>query len=578
MHACFHCGEPIATGIDLVAHVGDAPRAVCCHGCAAAAEWIAGLGLADYYRLRSAPAARPDDEAQFDAWDRPALQRMHVREHAARDGARRAEIVFLVDRLRCAACAWLIERALSSLAGVADVGVNAAARRVRLVFDPDAARLSDAMRLLARLGYAARPLEAAALDALRRDENRDALKRLIVAGLGAMQAMMYAVALYAGSFDGIDPATRDFFRWLGFLVATPVVAYSAQPFFAGAVREWRARRLSMDTPVAVAIALIYLASLVETITGGREIYFDSVGMFVFFLLGARYVELRVRHRAGDLVDALARLQPATAERLTDAGPELVGVHELAAGDRIRVAAGASVPADGTLASGACRVDESLLSGEATPRRRTAGDVLIAGSLLLDGPVELVVRHVGAETVLAGIVRLVTRAATEKPRLAREADRRTRHFVIRVLILTVATALAWLAVDPSRARCGFSVAARVTSRTMPASTVSAPTWRTTSSTGPSSSRLPAISASPVVRRRGVDSPETSDSSTRHAALASVPSAGTLAPAATRMRSPATSSCTPTVSVPPSPMRSAVAGCNRASASTRSPARCRARSST
>ncbi|MDC8012605.1 heavy metal translocating P-type ATPase [Tahibacter soli] len=451
MTACFHCGEPIPAGVDLAARVGDASHAVCCHGCAAAAQWIAGLGLADYYRLRTEPAARPDEDAAFDAWDRPALQRMHVREHGGSEpGERRAEIVFVVDRLRCAACAWLIERALASLAGVAEVGVNAAARRVRLVFDPTVARLSDAMRLVARLGYAARPLEAAALDALRRDENRDALKRLIVAGLGTMQAMMYAVALYAGSFDGIDVATRDFFRWLGFLVATPVVAYGAQPFFRGSLREWRARRLSMDTPVAVAVALIYVASLVETIAGGREIYFDSVSMFVFFLLAARYVELRARHRAGDLVDALARLQPATAERIGDGGTETVGVHELVAGDRIRVAAGASVPADGTLASAACRVDESLVSGESTPRRRTTGDALIAGSLLLDGPVELIVRHVGADTVLAGIVRLVTRAATEKPHLARDADRRTRHFVVRVLVLTAATALAWLALDPSRA--------------------------------------------------------------------------------------------------------------------------------
>jgi Cu2+-exporting ATPase len=446
MNACFHCGEPVPVGVEIAARVGGETRAVCCHGCAAAAEWIAGLGLADYYRLRDAPAARPDEDTAFDAWDRPALARLHVRVHEPR----RAEVVFLVESLRCAACAWLIERALGSLAGVADVGVNAAARRVRLVFDPQVTKLSDAMRLLARLGYAPRPLEAAALDALRRDEHRDAVKRLVVAGLGAMQAMMYAVALYAGGFDGIDPATRDFFRWLGFLVATPVVAYSAQPFYRGMLREWRARRLSMDTPVAVAIALIYVASLVETVTGGREIYFDSVTMFVFFLLAARYVELRARHRAGDLVDALARLTPATAERRTGDTWERVGVHELVPGDRVRVAAGASVPADGVLDTGTCRVDEALITGESTPRNRSAGERLIAGSLLVDGPVELVVSHVGADTVLAGIVRLVTRAATDKPRLAREADRRTRHFVVRVLLLTTATALAWLALDPSRA--------------------------------------------------------------------------------------------------------------------------------
>jgi len=206
----------------------------------------------------------------------------------------------------------------------------------------------------------------------------------------------------------------------------------------------------MDTPIALAIALIYAASLVETVVRGRDIYFDSVSMFVFFLLGARYVEMRARHRAGDLVDALARLQPPTAERLTAAGSEQVGVHELAPGDRIRVGAGAIMPADALLSSAACRVDESLLTGESTPQRRMPGDALIAGSLVIDGPLEANVERIGADTVLAGIVRMVTRAATGKPALAREADRRAGRFVLRVFVTTLATAAVWMVVDPSRA--------------------------------------------------------------------------------------------------------------------------------
>jgi Cu2+-exporting ATPase len=446
MKRCFHCGEPVPDGVATFATVAGERRPVCCTGCHAAAEWIAGLGLEDYYRLRTETAARPLQDADFSAWDRPALRRLHVREHAPE----RAEIVFFVDGLRCAACAWLIERTFGAMPGVREIAVNAPARRVRLVFDPGRARLSELMSRLAGLGYSPQPLDAAALDAARTREDRDALKRLIVAGLGAMQAMMYAVALYAGSFDGIEATTRDFFRWLGFLVATPVVLYSARPFFAGAWRAARARQLSMDTPVAIAIALIYGASLVETLTHGREIYFDSVSMFVFLLLGARYLEMRARHRTGDLVDALARLQPATAERLTASGSETVGVHELVAGDRVRVGAGAVIPADGVLVSGTCSVDESLLTGEATPQRRAANDALAAGAIALDGPVEMRVERVGADTVLAGIVRMVTQAASSRPALVRDADRRVQRFVLRVLVLTAVTALGWALVDPSRA--------------------------------------------------------------------------------------------------------------------------------
>lgn len=429
-----------------MARVQGQERAVCCPGCKAAAEWIDNLGLGDYYRLRSEPAPRGGDGADYSAWDRPALRRLHVRTSSPDH----AEVIVLVDGLRCAACAWLIERAMRGMPGIHDVGINALARRVVLEFDPGKLELSALLSALARLGYDAHPLTAEMLDSQRQRESRAALKRLVVAGLGTMQAMMMAVALYAGVFDGIDPAVREFFRWLGVLVATPVVLYSAQPFFRGAWREWRTRRLSMDTPVALAIALIYLASLLGVIVGGHEIYFDSVCMFVLFLLLGRHLALRARHRASDVVDALSRLQPVLADRREGDAFVTIAVHELEPGDIVRVASGAPIPADGELVGPRCRVDESLVSGESTAVRREPGQALIAGSLLVDGPVELKVRHIGADTVLAGIVRLVTRAASERPQIARLADARAARFVVRVLLVTVATALGWAWFDPSRA--------------------------------------------------------------------------------------------------------------------------------
>ncbi|MEO6687517.1 MAG: heavy metal translocating P-type ATPase metal-binding domain-containing protein, partial [Dokdonella sp.] len=430
----------------LTAKVGGNMQPVCCIGCQAAVEWIAGLGLADYYRLRDGPAARATSEAGYAEWDRPRLARMHVRTISVN----RSEAVLLVDGLRCAACAWLIERALTSVPGVHEVGVNAVMRRVRIVFDPQSIRLSELMQALARLGYAPHPVCASAIDSLRQRESRIAMKRLAVAGLGTMQAMMYAVALYAGVFDGIDSSVREFFRWMGMLVATPVVLYSASAFFAGALREWRARRLSMDTPIAIAVASIYVASAAATMRGSGEVYFDSVSMFVLFLLLGRYVEMRTRHRASDVVDALARLQPATAERRVGERYETVGVHELEIGDRVRVASGSSFPVDGTLIAARCLIDESVLTGESTPRSHLAGDAVIAGSVALDGPVEIDVRRLGADTLLAGIARLVTRAGSARPRLVTIADIAAARFVLRILAITALTAVAWLVLDPARA--------------------------------------------------------------------------------------------------------------------------------
>ncbi|MBO9663015.1 heavy metal translocating P-type ATPase [Dokdonella sp.] len=445
---CWHCGEPLPAADAPQAQVGGVARTVCCQGCRAAAEWIDKLGLADYYRLRSEPAQRPSAAASdADAWERADLARHVVREL---DGDER-ETILLVDGLRCSACVWLIERSLGALAGVRRVQVNAGAQRARVVWDATRCSLPRILAALARTGYRGLPLDVAALDDARRRESRLALKRLIVAGFGAMQAMMYASALYLGAFDASDTSTRDLFRWLGLLVATPVVFYSAAPFFAGALRSVRARRLGMDVPVALAIALIYLASLVEAIRGGEEVYFDSIGMFVFFLLVGRYLEMRARHRAGDLGDALARLTPMFADRVrADGSLERVAAAELARGDRVHVAEGGAVPADGVLESGHCRVDEALLSGESAAVAKRTGDMLVAGSLLVQGPARLRVEQIGADTVLAGILALVARAQTERPRLAVAGERAAAGFVARVLALAALTAFGWSLLDPARA--------------------------------------------------------------------------------------------------------------------------------
>ena len=447
-HACWHCGDALPERDAPVATIGGQPRTMCCHGCRAAAEWIEQLGLADYYRLRSEPAQRPSAaRASGQAWSRPGIERHLVRDAA--DGTR--EAVLLVDGIRCSACVWLIERSLGAVPGIERVQVNATARRARVVWRPDVTSLEHVVEALARTGYEALPLDAEAIDDARQRESRAALKRLVVAGFGAMQAMMYATGLYLGAFHGIDDSTRDLLRWFGLLVATPVVFYSARPFFEGARRALRARVLGIDVPVALAIALIYAASVFEALRGGLEVYFDSVSMFVFILLVGRHLEMRARHRAGDLTDALARLAPRFADRIRDDGSlERVGAAELKPGDRVHVAEGSGVPADGTLASAACRVDEALLSGESVPVRKRRGDPLVAGSLVVEGPAELLVERVGSETVLAGIALLVTRAATTRPRLAQAGERAAAGFVARVLVLATLTAIGWILVDPSRA--------------------------------------------------------------------------------------------------------------------------------
>lgn len=407
------------------------------------------MGLSDFYQLRAHQHANTEGVIQTDhrVWQRPELQRHVLR----KIDSTKNEVQLLIDGVRCNGCVLFLERVILQSSGVKEIHINALTRRARVVFDEAHISLTDLLVVFSKAGYNPRPLDSASLNDSRKDESRDLLKRLLVAGFGMMQAMMFALVIYLGPSDEINGPTLDFFRWLGFLVTSPVVLYSAQPFFKGALRGLRGRELNMDVPISIAVALIYGASLFQATQGGAEVYFDSVSMLVFFLLTGRYLEMRVRHRAMDSTDALARLTPAWAERRDKNGDyEKVSVHELQRDDIVRVPEGGHVPADGLLISQAAQLDEALLSGEAATQHKQRGDALIAGSVVLRSPIEFCVTHSGADTFLATLASLATRAQAMRPRLAQAGQVAATRFVIRVLSLTVITAVTWLIIQPDRA--------------------------------------------------------------------------------------------------------------------------------
>jgi Cu2+-exporting ATPase len=449
--ACFHCGLPVPPGTRFHLEIDGAERAMCCPGCVAVAELILGTGLTAYYRYREQPAANPEfarstalDELQ--RYDLPAVQRTFV--HSGEGAVRHATLA--MNGMRCAACVWLIERHLRRQPGVTDIVINLGSERAQLSWRDGETRLSTLLREIARLGYGAHPYRPDWQEAARHEEFRAALRRLAVAGIGAMQVMMFAAALYAGALQGMAQSYREFLRIVSALVATPVIVYAARPFFLSAWRDLRNRRLGMDVPVALAIASAYAASLAATTLRMGEVYFDSACMFVFLLSLGRFLEMRARHRAADRVEGALRRPPETATRLVEQRQEVVAVHELVAGDRALVKPGETVPADGRVAEGIGWVNESMLTGEHWPRRKAPGDAVVGGTQNGESPLTIVVERAGSESVLAGIIRLVDRAGVEKPPIARLADRAAQVFVPGVLVLAALVAVAWWPSGPARA--------------------------------------------------------------------------------------------------------------------------------
>jgi Cu2+-exporting ATPase len=451
---CFHCGERVPPGARYSVRVDGLWKPMCCAGCEAVASAILGRGLGDYYRLRESVCSTPQASSdELELYDDPAVQRSFVR----RNGDR-SEALLLLEGLRCPACAWLNEQVISAQPGVLGVSVNYATHAATVSWDSARARLSDLLRAVQEIGYRASPFDASRAIALQRAERRSALARIAVAGLGAMQVMMYAVPAYLAGDGEMSADIALLMRWASLALALPVVFYSAWPFFAGAWRDLRAGRLGMDVPVALGIAVAFAASVAATLRGAGEVYFDSVTMFVFLLLLGRYFEILARQRAGGALSHLACLTPEFANRLRDfprsLESERVAVAALAAGEIVLVRPGETFPADGLVAQGVGAASEALVSGEASPVAKSPGSTVIAGSSNLSSPLFVKVTRIGPDTLLSSILRLADHAAAEKPRLIRLADRAVSWFIACVIALAGVAAWYWAAEDPARALPAF----------------------------------------------------------------------------------------------------------------------------
>ncbi len=451
--SCFHCGLPVADGLELTVSIEGTEQPMCCHGCQAVARAIVDAGHSDFYRHRTAPAPTgkelvPEFIQQTQVYDHPEIQKTFVRH----SGDHEHEAALILEGISCAACAWLNERHLSRLPGVLDVQVNYATHRARVRWDDTRIRLSEILQAIHNIGYTAHPYDPARQQQARERERRVQLRRIGIAGVLGMQVMMLSVALYVGDWSGMEAQFSRLFRWVALLLTTPVLLYSGLPFISGAWRDLRNRSIGMDVPVSLGILVAFGGSVHATLTGQGEVYFDSVVMFVFFLLVSRYFELMARKRGAERAESLAQALPAMATRLVDRDggqqQEIIPALELQPGDRVLIRPGATVPADGVVESGSSAVSEALLSGESTPLRKSPGDALIGGGINTESPLVMRVEKTGLDTVLAEITRLLERAQHEKPAITQLADRAAAWFVAGVLLLAGAVGLYWWQHDPA----------------------------------------------------------------------------------------------------------------------------------
>lgn len=396
-----------------------------------------------------------DDPLEWDSFGRPAGVRPSHAEAIDPQQVPLWESHVVLGGMHCTTCALTIEEALRAVPGVERADVSASTHRAKVQWAPAQTRPSQWMAAIQQSGYSALPARDAHARELRQAENRLALWRWLVAGFCMMQVMMYAWPAYNARPGDLSLEMETLLRWASWVISIPVVLFACGPFFRSAWRDLRTRSISMDLPVAVGMLITFVVSSMGTFDPagpfGKEVYYDSLTMFVFFLLSGRWLELRLRDKTAGALEAVMNRLPDSVERRSADGDWVrVAVRRLKAGDVVRVLAGEAFPADGTVLQGQTHADEALLTGESTAVRKTVGDAVTAGSFNLGAPVEMVVDVVGAHTRFAQIVELMESAASQKPRLAQLADRVAKPFLVVIMLAAVAAGAYWWPSDPAHA--------------------------------------------------------------------------------------------------------------------------------
>lgn len=443
MQQCYHCDQLIPNDFQCSLYLQGAERFFCCYGCHAVTQTLLDFNLSDYYRYRDSPNPKaqqlPEDFLQDLArYDQLAYQQQISVLHPEDNSC---EILLMIQGIHCAACIWLIEKRLSQIAGIKKISVNLTTQRAIIIWHENQIKLSKIIEIIYRLGYQALPDLQIEQNKISRQEKKQALIRVGLSGLMMMQVMMFSIALYLGGWSGIDKTHEQFIRWCSLLLTIPVLFIAGRPFFVSAARAIRNRYLNMDIPIVAALVLSFIASIWMTVQDGKEVYYDSICMFIFFLSVSKYLEITARYKLSAPFMYQA-LMPLTATICHDAGESLISTANIKVGDILLVKPADVIPADGVIVQGDTTVSESMMTGESFPKAKCVGDAVLCGTHNIDQVFKMRVTEIGTQTLLAEILRLVEKASLYKPQIIETTHKIAGYFVGAVLLIAAFTAWFW----------------------------------------------------------------------------------------------------------------------------------------
>lgn len=451
---CYHCGEDIPRGLSLFVNIDNALQSMCCIGCQAVAEAIVDNNLEDYYRFRSEKGNKVNPQIPSELLSNNFIDDEALQSEFTFDVDDCKETILSIDGMSCAACAWLIEMQLIKQVGIKKISVNATTQRASIVWQNQQIKLSEILTLIAEIGYQALPFKANIAEQQNIKQSKAFIRRLGVSGILTMQVMMIAFGLYFGAFSDLSEHNLAYLRGTSFVLTLPIVTFGAFPFYSGAITALKAKRLSMDVPVSIAIILAFGGSIWATIHQAGEVYFESLAMFTFLLLIGKYLEFRARARAAEVSANLLKLMPLSATKLVSVDDhhqeQTISAKLLKVGDKVIVKPGETIPGDGEIINGLTSVNESMLTGEHSPVSKHIGMHVFAGTVNGDGNLLISITASNSDSFLTNLIRLSESAQAHKPAIALLSDKIAQYFVALILVTAIATAIFWSVHAPEEA--------------------------------------------------------------------------------------------------------------------------------
>lgn len=436
---CFHCGLEVNTKENYSLLINNEIKFMCCKGCLSVAKFIVDNNFGDYYIHRAGFNKTVDFYSynEDDIYDDALYQEKFLK--------RKGEfeyVVLAIDGITCSACTWLIEHHLKRVNGVKNVFVNLSTSRAHISFDLSLVRLSFLITELNKLGYKSYPYSYKKIESLHNMEYKRELKKLVVAGLGMSQVMMLSASLYVGEGRDLHYIYWNFIRWINFVITTPVLFFSAWNIFFSAFNSFRSKIFGMDFTVSLSLILAYFASVVNLFNKTGDVYFDSICMFIFFLLIGRFLEMRARHHSNNIVYSLQELTSGTVNLFLDGKIKNVFIENVNIGDVLLIKTGENVPIDSEIIDGFSYFDESMLTGESIPIHKNKGDYLIGGSINLSNPVLIKAIKNAKDSTIHTIINLLDEAFAAKPKFVILSDRIASIFILIVMLLTALVSFLW----------------------------------------------------------------------------------------------------------------------------------------